>query len=173
MSEPTLDFWSFVDAAVSAVSRRQPVDTSAMRVVLSLYRTTNLVVYDLESSVHRPHGWSWPGFRLMFVLWVAGPLEGRRAAELSGMSRAAVSALATTLEGQGLLLRERGVDDRRQVRLHLTAEGERRLAVAFTAHNERERLWAGALSSAEQRQLVNLLRKLLEHRPQSPLRRRA
>ena len=85
------DFFSFVDVAVDRARERVPdLDPRAMRLVLSLYRVSNALVYDLESTVHRPAGWSWAGFRVLFVLWTSGPLETSRAAELSGMSRAAV-----------------------------------------------------------------------------------
>ena len=85
-----LDYWSFIDVAVERTSARLPgIDPQAMRLVLSLYRASNAMVYDLESAVHRPRGWSWPGFRVLFVLWLVAPLEAKRVAQLSGMSRAA------------------------------------------------------------------------------------
>ena len=54
-----------------------------MRLVLTLHRVTTALVYDLESTVHRPRGWSWSGFRVLFVLWLGGPLVAKRVAELS------------------------------------------------------------------------------------------
>ncbi|WP_245930081.1 MarR family winged helix-turn-helix transcriptional regulator [Allonocardiopsis opalescens] len=168
-----MTFWSFVDAAVTRTARQLPgTDTDATRLVLTLYRVTNMVVYDLESSVHRPRGWSWPGFRLLFVLWLAGPLEAGRAAELSGMSRQAVSALTNTLERQGLVSRAPSARDGRSVRLSLTDTGQRAIADAFAAHNERERLWAASLSAEEQATLVRLLGKLGSAAQHSEIRRR-
>jgi DNA-binding MarR family transcriptional regulator len=156
-----LDFWSFVDAAVERTRERLPgIDPEAMRLILTLYRVTNMVVYDMESVVHRPRGWSYPGFRLLFTLWVAGPMEAKRAAELSGMSRQAVSALVGTLSRDGLVSKVPDVNDRRAVRLSLTASGEEAISTAFTAHNDRERLWAGTLSGEERDTLVRLLAKL-------------
>ena len=161
MSAQDLTFWSFVDAAVERVHERLPgIDPEAMRLVLTLYRVTNMAVYDLESVVHRPRGWSYPGFRLLFTLWVAGPMEAKRAAELSGMSRQAVSSLVNTLHRDGLVVRTRDETDRRSVRLALSSRGEEAITEAFTAHNERERLWAGALSPEERRTLVRLLGRL-------------
>jgi DNA-binding MarR family transcriptional regulator len=156
-----LDFWSFVDAAVERVGDRLPqIDPEAMRLILTLYRVTNMVVYDLESVVHRPRGWSYPGFRLLFTLWVAGPMEAKRAAELSGMSRQAVSALVGTLSRDGLVSKTPDVDDRRAVRLSLTEAGEEAIGSAFATHNERERLWADPLTGEERATLVRLLGKL-------------
>src|SRR5690349_15505101 len=106
-----------------------------MRVVLSLHRATNMLVYDFESTVHRPRGWSWPGFRVLFVLWLAAPLEARKTAELSGMSRAAVSALVNTLERDGLVTKERAPYDGRAILLRLTPKGHDAITDAFRSHN--------------------------------------
>ncbi|HXV91720.1 MAG TPA: MarR family winged helix-turn-helix transcriptional regulator [Pseudonocardia sp.] len=157
-----LDYWSFVDAAVERTTRALPsVDPRAMRLVLSLHRAANALVYDLESAVHRPRGWSWPGFRVLFVLWLSGPLEAKHVAALSGMSRAAVSALVNTLERDGLVTRRRAGHDRRSVELSLTETGRARFAEAFAAHNEREQTWASALTAEEVDTLTGLLEKLM------------
>src|SRR5690349_24937304 len=101
-----------------------------MRLILTLYRVTNMVMYDMESVVHRPRGWSYPGFRLLFTLWIAGPMEAKRAAELSGMSRQAVSALVATLERDGLVGKAPDQSDRRAVRLSLTERGRQSITEA-------------------------------------------
>jgi DNA-binding MarR family transcriptional regulator len=161
VSAQDLDFWTFVDAAVERARDRLPgIEPEAMRLILTLYRVTNMVVYDMESVVHRPRGWSYPGFRLLFTLWIAGPMEAKRAAELSGMSRQAVSALVSTLDRDGLVSKVPDEKDRRAVRLSLTAEGEATISEAFVTHNERESLWAETLSAEERETLVRLLSKL-------------
>src|SRR4051812_26559861 len=131
-----------------------------MRLILTLYRVTNILVYDMESVVHRPRGWSYPGFRLLFTLWVAGPVEAKRVAELAGMSRQAVSALVATLHREGLVAKTPDESDRRAVRLSLTDAGEKAISDAFTAHNFRERHWADALTPDERDTLTRLLGKL-------------
>lgn len=157
-----VDYWSFIDVAVARTLRALPeVDPRAMRLVLSLYRASNALVYDLESAVHRPRGWSFAGFRVLFVLWLVAPLEAKRVAQLSGMSRAAVSSLVNTLERDGLVSRRRAEGDRRAVELALTPRGEAALAEAFAAHNARERTWASALDDDEVAQLTALLEKLM------------
>jgi DNA-binding MarR family transcriptional regulator len=157
-----IDYWSFVDLALERTAHVLPdVDVRAMRLVLSLYRASNVMVYDLESSVHRPRGWSWAGFRVLFVLWLAGPLESKRVAQLSGMSRAAVSALVNTLERDGLVARRKAGHDRRAVELSLTDSGREVFTSAFAAHHARERTWASALSADEADQLTALLAKLM------------
>jgi DNA-binding MarR family transcriptional regulator len=169
----TVDYWSFVDLAVARTGRALPgVDERAMRLVLSLYRASNALVYDIESAVHRPRGWSWAGFRLLFVLWVAGPVEAKRAAQLSGMSRAAVSALVNTLERDGLVARRKAGSDRRSVELSCTARGAAVFADAFAEHHEREQTWASALSDDEVGQPTALLEKLMSSRVAAAANRR-
>ena len=82
---------AFVTRALDETPRRiDGVDRASMELILLLHRVTNVVVYDLESRVHRPAGWSWAAFRAVFTLWISGPLEPSRLAETSGMcSRAA------------------------------------------------------------------------------------
>lgn len=160
----SLDFWSFVDYAIARTAREVPdLDPLAMRMVLTLHRAANMIVYDIESSVHRPRGWSWPGFRVLFVIWLAGPLEAKKVAELSGMSRAAVSALVNTLERDGLVVKNRDPKDGRALRLGLTTAGRDAISEAFAAHNVREQQWAGALSEEERRTLIHLLEKVTEN----------
>lgn len=154
-------FLSFADVAVGTAAQRLPeVDRDAMAMVLLLHRVASTVVYDLESRVHRPAGWSWSAFRLLFTLWVSGPAEPGRAAELAGMSRAAVSSLTKTLSASGLLSRTRSDRDRRGAVLALTARGTAALEEAFRAHNARETQWAGLLTADELATLTGLLRKL-------------
>jgi DNA-binding MarR family transcriptional regulator len=154
---------AFVDRAVDdTADRLQGVDREAMQLVLLLHRVTNAVVYDLESTVHRPAGWSWSAFRAAFTLWISGPLEPSRLAEQSGMSRQAVSALAKTLEAEGFVQRRTAEHDARSVLLSLTPLGAERLEQLFVHHNQREAEWAGVLDPDERRTLSHLLAKLAD-----------
>lgn len=157
-----LDFVSFVDHAVRRIAEEVPgANVESLHAILLLHRASDVVVYDLESSVHRPAGWSFAGFRLMFVLWLAGAMPSGRLARLTGSSRAATSALAKTLENQGLVSRRSDDADRRAVVLDLSESGRHRLLAAFAEHNERERAWADRLDEAERRTLIRLLGKLV------------
>ena len=156
--EPALDF---IDTAIDQMANDVGgIDLDAARLVLLLHRVTNVVVYDLESTVHRPAGWSWAAFRSLFVLWLAGPLESNRVAELTGMSRQAVSSLTKTLEQEGMIERQTSADDGRAVILALTDRGRRRLEAAYRDHNRREAQWASALDVGERATLTALLSKL-------------
>lgn len=168
-----LDFWSFIELA----NRRLATEYGfrhqlATEVLLTLNRTSNIVTYDLEASVHRPRGRSWSSFRLMFVTWLAGPLEPKRAAALTGMSRAAVSNLVKTLTAEGLLCRAPDEHDGRSVRLSLTEAGHREMVEVFRDQNEREHEWTSVLTEAEQRVLIMLLDKLITNRDQFDVRGR-
>lgn len=164
MGDPTregLDYLTFTEHAVTEAARQLPdLDVEAMRLVLLMHRVTSAVVYDLESRVHRPAGWTWSGFRLLFVLWIAGPVDSTTAAELSGMSRAAVSALARTLVDAGLVARTADPTDARSVVLDLTPAGVDGLVRAYQAHNDREAQWASMLDPDERAVLTRLLAKL-------------
>ncbi|MFI6310025.1 MarR family winged helix-turn-helix transcriptional regulator [Nocardia fusca] len=169
----SIDFWSFVAHAHRRLTSE--VGTThglATELLLTLNRAANIVTYDLEASVHRPHGLSWSAFRLLFVTWLAGPIEPMNAARLTGMSRAAVSNLCKSLERDDLLTRTPAPQDGRSIRLHLTPTGEERIADVYRAHNEREQAWADALTEAEQRILILLLDKLITDRTQFDVRGR-
>lgn len=173
MASGELDFWSFVQLANGRLSREYGFKHQlATEVLLTLNRASNIVTYDLEATVHRPHGRSWSGFRLLFVTWLAGPLEAKKAAELTGMSRAAVSNLAKTLVAEGLLDRAPGEHDGRSVLLSLTELGQHEMVALFREQNEREYEWVSVLTETEQRILIMLLDKLITNRDQFDIRGR-
>ncbi|AIY03063.1 putative transcriptional regulator, MarR family [Arthrobacter sp. PAMC 25486] len=160
-----LDYFSFVELAGRRLDEEIPDnDSGANRVILTLSRAASQIVYDLEASVHRPNGHSWASFRLMFVLWLAGPMESGRTASLAGMSRAAVSNLANTLTSRGLLRKVPGTADRRAITLSLTKSGLDEVQAAFREQNQRETLWVSSLTPIEQQLLIMLLEKMMGHR---------
>lgn len=78
MSRPRdLDYWSFVELAQERLNSKFGGEhhRSATEVLLTLNRASDIVTYDLEAAVHRPRGRSWSAYRLMFVIWLAGPIE--------------------------------------------------------------------------------------------------
>lgn len=100
---------------------------------------------------------------MLFAIWLSAPVEVKKVAELSGMSRAAVSALVNTLERDRLVRKERAPYDGRAVGLSLTDSGQETITSGFLAHNKREQEWTGALSEVETRTLIELLGKLTAH----------
>ncbi|MEV7136264.1 MarR family transcriptional regulator [Arthrobacter sp. NPDC093128] len=159
-TEP-VDLVEAIDFAVGRAEQQIPsIDTHMMRLVLMLHRVTNLVTYDLESTVHRPRGLSWPAFQLLFTLWTGGEMESKVAAVRSGMSRAAVSSLSNTLENIGLIQRNADASDKRKILLSLTLQGRSTLQDALEANSEQEQKWAQDLSQTEVDQLSHLLGKV-------------
>lgn len=174
MSVPRdLDYWSFVELAQERLnSKFGDHHRGATEVLLSLNRASDIVTYDLEAAVHRPRGRSWSAYRLMFVVWLAGPIEPNVAARLTGMSRAAVSNLAKPLVEAGVLERRPVSHDARSVQLALTEVGEKEITETFAAQNARESAWVDVLTEAEQQILVMLLNKLITDRNQFDVRGR-
>ena len=164
MSE-SRDAQAFEQAALAAVAGAAPeTDPDALRASFDLIRASTLLVQRLEAEVHHPAGWSMAGFRVMFCVWVAGGLEPRDIARLSGLSRAAVSSVLNTLERDGLVERSRESADRRLVTVRLTADGERRLIAAYQRQNVVERDFFAALGRDRIDGFAGDLAGLLEHR---------
>jgi DNA-binding MarR family transcriptional regulator len=159
----TFDAREFERAAIDAVADSVPdADLTALRASFDLIRASTRLVQRLESEAHRPAGWSMAGFRVMFCVWVAGELEPRDIARLSGLSRAAVSSVLNTIERDGLVERTRESSDRRLVTVRLTEDGRRRLVAAYAAQNAAERDFLDPLSESEQQRLASDLARLLD-----------
>lgn len=153
---------SFEAAATARVADAHPdADLAVLRASFDLIRLSTQLVHVVESNVHRPAGWSMAGFRVMFCVWVAGELEPRQIARLSGLSRAAVSSVLNTLERDGLVERHRESGDRRLVTVRLTPEGAAGVARAYRRQNEVERGFFAGISTSELERLTATLRKLL------------
>ncbi len=145
-------------AAASLVADAE-LDTAAA--VVNLVRASNVVIGHLEAEVHRPAGWSWAGFRVLFTLVAVGPQDPSGLARLAGVSRASISSTLNTLERNGFVRRVPAAHDGRRLRVELTAEGEAAAAAGYRRHHEAERRLLARLSAEERVQLASLLRRLL------------
>lgn len=160
---------SFEELARSSAKRLDSsVDLEVLTAALNIVRVSSLLVNDLEARAHRPAGWTWAGFRVMFVVFIAEAAEPREVARLAGVSRASVSGVLKTLERDGLIVRERSSPDRRVVTVKLTRRGRRATVQAFKHNHQVERRWLAGLSRAELRTVIALL-----HRLRSPYREAA
>jgi DNA-binding MarR family transcriptional regulator len=135
-------------------------DLTAFSVAFSIVRAAERLTLELE-TVHKPMGWTWPGFRMLFWLWLLGPLEPRQIATAANASRASVSSALNTLERNGFVVRGHGSADRRLVTVELTDKGAERLAEAYGAANRRERELLAGFTPEERRTLAELLNRLL------------
>ena len=105
----------------------------------------------------KPMGWTWPGFRVLFWLWLLGPLEPRQIADVVQLVARERLQRAEHPRAQRLRRAPARLADRRLVNVELTEKGAERMAEAFAAAN---RTRAGArrgLSAEERRTLTELL----------------
>ncbi|MBI5087323.1 MAG: MarR family transcriptional regulator [Actinobacteria bacterium] len=155
-----------LDEFEQLLRRRAPeleasADPDAISMVFLLARLASQLLGDLDTRVHRPQGWSWSGFRILQAVLVCGPLEPRQIAPLAGVTRASISAVLNTLERDGLVERLRDSADRRLVTIALTEQGRKMLLETLPDQHAVEREWAAALSPAQQRTMIELMRTLL------------
>lgn len=160
-----LDYWSFVELTRQRLGRRfEAEEVQANQAILSLNRAAGAITYDLESTIHRPRLGSWAAYTLLFVLWNAGPLPSHRLAELSNMSRSAVSNMTKSLLARKLIGKKPHSRDGRAITLHLTTVGTEAIEETFAEEVGREREWMAALTDIEQQLLIQLLDKLIGNR---------
>jgi DNA-binding MarR family transcriptional regulator len=139
---------AFEDLARARIEAEvQGVDLDVFRAFFGLSRVTPRLIADFESVVQRPRGLSWAGFRILFCLWVSGPLKTGELARLLFTTAPSVSSVVNTLESRGWARRERLARDRRLVEVRLTPSGGRLVRSVFRAQHARERSWATAISA--------------------------
>ncbi|MEU6410438.1 MarR family transcriptional regulator [Microbispora sp. NPDC046933] len=160
---PDLRYAAYARERLAAMS--PPADAEAFALAYHLLQLAYLLVTDLETRIHRPRGLTLPGFRLMFKLWLLGPTQPVRLAEISAMSRSAVTNAVNTLERGGLVERRPVPEDGRAVVVTLTAMGEAAVREAFSEQTRREREWFACLGPAEREQMTALLARILHSRP--------
>ncbi|MFZ2015460.1 MAG: MarR family winged helix-turn-helix transcriptional regulator [Nocardioides sp.] len=127
-----------LEATEQAVSDRlqgMEVDMSAMAVVSNVYRAANSVRNHLEHTVLAPHGLTWTGWVVLWVIWIWGEIESRHVAAEAGVSKGTLTGVQKTLMAKGLVARTVHPDDARRVLLSLTAEGEGLMAELFPEFN--------------------------------------
>jgi DNA-binding MarR family transcriptional regulator len=159
------------DVAYAAYARERlaamspPADPDSFTLAYHLLHLSYLVVSDLESRIHRPRGLTLPGFRLMFKLWLLGPTQPTRLADISVMSRSAVTNALNTLERSGLVERRSDEGDRRAVYVALTTQGLAAVQDAFAEQTGREAEWFAVLDATERATLADLLTRVVGARP--------
>jgi len=135
-------------------------DEDAALVAVMLTRTA-VAHLQMSERLHRRRDWSWSGFRIMWMIWLFEAIEARDLARLAGVSRQATSSVLATLEGKGLVHRERtSPTDRRLVTVSLTPAGLEEVKRAFVEQNELDSEWFSVLDADEQRQFVSLLSRI-------------
>ena len=98
------------------------LDIESLHVVSNLFRAANAVRNHMEREVLTPADLTWTAFVVLWVTWIWGSAETRVIAEETGVSKATLSGVLTTLEKRGLVQRSRSEEDGRLVLVELTPE---------------------------------------------------
>lgn len=138
-----------------------PLDFPALTAVSNVYRAATAVRNRIEREVLSTEGLSWGGFTILFVLWIWGPMEAARLASECGLAKGTLTGMVSTLEGRGLVERDRLTADRRRVRIALTESGLELIEKLFPAFNRVESAVVGALEPDEADTLSRLLRRVI------------
>ncbi|WP_169814617.1 MarR family winged helix-turn-helix transcriptional regulator [Nocardia pseudovaccinii] len=145
-------------AAKLTRERHAGLDDQAIALGLSIIRASTAHMQESERRIHRPHGWSWSGFHIMYMIWLFGEVEARDIARLAGITRQTASSVLSNLERSGFVHRERtSSTDKRLVAVTLTPQGTEAIDEAFRQQNALETEWFGCLTSEERGLLASLL----------------
>ncbi|HEX8521042.1 MAG TPA: MarR family transcriptional regulator [Tepidisphaeraceae bacterium] len=99
-------------------------------------------------------------FGVLEVVHHLGPMTQCDIARKLLRSGANVTTVLDNLEKRGLIRRERGIEDRRFITIHLTDAGKKKLNSVFPKHVEEICDILDALDPAEQEELGRLCRKV-------------
>ena len=152
-----------VDAIVEQWRRERPdLDVGGMEVIGRISRLDRALPPHLRAVFAR-HGLEDWEFDVLATLRRSGPPHRLTAGGLLASMMITSGTLTNRidrLEGRGLIARERDPDDGRIVWVALTDEGFDVVDAAVTEHAANELALLEALSTAQRRQLVDLLREL-------------
>lgn len=134
-----------------------------MAAMSGLHRAANAVRQHLENSVLRNSELTWTGFVVLWVVWTAGELETRRAAEEAGISKGTLTGVAKTLQTRGLIERLPHPTDGRLAILRTTRQGEKLMNDLLPKYSEEEAFVADPLATTEAKALADMLRRMVSH----------
>jgi MarR family transcriptional regulator, organic hydroperoxide resistance regulator len=152
---------SATEAAVNERLAAMPLDMPAMAAVSNLYRAAGAIRNHFEHTVLAPYNLTWPGWVVLWVVWIWEEIETRHVAAEAGISKGTLTGVAGTLEKRGLLDRRVHPDDARRVLLSLTPSGLTLMAELFPQFNKQEALVVESLSADEIKVLAAALRKIV------------
>jgi MarR family transcriptional regulator, lower aerobic nicotinate degradation pathway regulator len=108
-------------------------------------------------GAHRSH------YALLSALDEFGPASQAALGRRCGIDRSDMVALVNALSRDGLVGRQRDAADRRRNVITITAAGRRRLRALEVVLDRLQDALLASLSAAERRQLVDLLRRVVNH----------
>ncbi|MCX4092575.1 MarR family winged helix-turn-helix transcriptional regulator [Nocardia sp. alder85J] len=161
MTERTPDA---IDAIVAQWQRERPdLELEAMAILGRLGRLYQLGERAIE-AVFTAHGLGRGEFDVLAALRRAGePFELNPSvlADTLMLSRAGMTSRLDRLESAGLVRRVADANDRRAVRVALTAAGRERIDTVVAAHTANETRLLAGLSATDRRELDRIARILL------------
>ncbi len=110
-----------------------------------------------------------PHFAILSALSDFGPLAQHELADRLNLNRSHLVGYLDTLEGRGLVSRERDPDDRRRQRVTLSSSGRSRVRRLNRIAQDSQSELLEALSERERRVLVDLLRRVVQAHDQARL----
>lgn len=137
------------------------LDIESLHVVSNLFRAANAVRNHMERTVLTPADLTWTAFVVLWVVWIWGSAETRIIAEETGVSKATLSGVLTTLEKRGLVTRSKSEDDGRLVLVVLTPTGRRLIKRLFPRINGEETLATRLLPDGSKEDTAELLRLMV------------
>lgn len=105
--------------------RQLSLDISALAAVSNLQIAALNVRNQIERSVLDAHSISWAGFVTLWVIMVWRNPEARQVAAETGLAKATLSGVFSTLESNKLIIRKQSKDDKRIIMVALTAKGQK------------------------------------------------
>jgi MarR family transcriptional regulator, organic hydroperoxide resistance regulator len=138
------------------------LDFESMHVVSNLFRAANAVRNHMEREVLTPADLTWTAFVVLWVTWIWDRVETRVVAEETGVSKATLSGVLSTLEKRGLVVRAKSPDDGRLVLVELTPSGRRLIKQLFPKINAQETNATRLLPQGSKEDTAELLRLLVK-----------
>ena len=137
----------------------RPDEVLALDTYIKLARATD-TLYQRLARVLKEYGLSTSQLGVLELLHHMGPMCQRAAAEKLLQSGGNVTTVVDNLEQRDLVRRERQVEDRRYITLHLTDEGRKVIEAVFPVHAAGVTQAMTALTPEEQKTLGDICRKL-------------
>jgi DNA-binding MarR family transcriptional regulator len=151
-------------------ARRYPeLDPSAMEAFLHLLRTSS-DVYEAFGRMLAGHAVSKGRFVVLVLLNrdPATPVSPADLADGANVTRATMTGLIDTLERDGLVHRENAPDDRRMMRVRITAKGRKFVEGILPEFFRGIAAVMGRLTIADRKCLVGLMAKIQQNIPAEP-----
>lgn len=138
---------------------KKSTGSSGTRIWLSLWKSGRSIESHAMASI-ASLGMSLTDFAVLEVLLHKGPLPVNTIGKKVLLTSGSITTAVDRLEEKGLVERLDSPSDRRVRIVSLTKEGARQIKVAFAEHQKHLETAVSPLTKDEQRQLVELLKKL-------------